>query len=239
MDGRVELDSVPGEGTRFRFHIPRHIPAGGETAPGAAGGGHTPPPSSSEAPSAPPRARPGETILLVEDDPQVRRPTERLLARLGYRVLSAEDGEEGLELLLREEGIDLILSDVVMPGLTGPGMIRRFRQMREEGALGDRREPRILFVSGYTEREVDFFQRGSGSAPPRLLPKPFDLPILAQVLREVLDAEADPSTGASGSGEEGASDTEGSGAGMGPSAPGALTADPGTSGDTSPEDRCG
>jgi two-component system, cell cycle sensor histidine kinase and response regulator CckA len=237
MDGRVELDSAPGEGTRFRFHIPRHRPTRGEAASGGvAGVAGTP---SSDSLSPPPRARPGETILLVEDDPQVRRPTERLLARLGYRVLSAGDGEDGLDILVREEGIDLILSDVVMPGLTGPGMIRRFRQMREEGELGDRREPRILFVSGYTEREVDFFQRGSGSAPPRLLPKPFDLPILAQVLREVLDAEADPSTGASGSGEEGASDTEGSGAGTLPSGPGALTTDPGASGDTSPEDRGG
>ena len=238
MDGRVELESVPGKGTRFRFHIPRHLPARGETASGAVAGDPVRP--SSDAPAAPPRARPGETILLVEDDPQVRRPTERLLSRLGYRVLSAEDGEEGLELLVREEGIDLILSDVVMPGLTGPGMIRRFRQMREEGALGDRREPRVLFVSGYTEREVDFFQRGSGSAPPRLLPKPFDLPILAQVLREVLEAEeSDPSTATSGAGSGEPVDPGRSGAGTAPSAPGAHTADPGRSGGTSPGDRGG
>ena len=223
MDGRVDLHSVPGEGTRFRFHLPRLVSGSGDAAsPGVL------PSAPAESPPAPPRARPGETILLVEDDPQVRRPAERLLARLGYRVLSAEDGERGLDLLLQEEGIDLILSDVVMPGLTGPGMIRRYRELRDEGALTGRAEPRILFVSGYTEREVDFFQRGSGASAPRLLPKPFDLPILAQVLREVLDGNPLEPSGA-GVSAGGGVGRDPSAPGEDPSAPGARADDPGNS----------
>ena len=199
LAGKVSIRSAPGEGTSVQVQVPL-------AEPGANSVPSPPSPASDGTPSSPPRARPGETILLVEDDAQVRRPTERLLARLGYRVLSAEDGEAGLAVLLGEEGIDLILSDVVMPGLTGPAMLRRFREI-QESLPGGGREPRVLFVSGYTEREVGFFQTGTGQTAPRLLPKPFDLPILAQVLREVLDGDPAPVAGSAG--------TTGSGTGGG------------------------
>lgn len=125
-----------------------------------------------------PHTLPGgrETILLVEDEETVRRVTRRLLQRLGYTVLVAASAEEAL-VIHQSEGdrLDLVLTDVVMPGLTGIELAQRLRE-RAPGLP-------ILFTSGYTSREL-------GSDPHRppapFLPKPFSVEDLAARVREAL-----------------------------------------------------
>ncbi|MFX6015175.1 response regulator, partial [Acinetobacter baumannii] len=84
------------------------------------------------------------TILLVEDEEAVRRFAERALTRHGYRVIMAESGAEGLEVANSHQGtIDLILSDVVMPEMDGPTMIKELRKSRPDA--------RVVFMSGHAE----------------------------------------------------------------------------------------
>lgn len=118
-----------------------------------------------------------ETILLVEDEETVRDVTRKLLTKLGYEVITARDAEEGIEIFEREaDAIHAVVTDVVMPGLTGVQMATRLREIR-----GD---TKVLFVSGYASRDV-------GGSPEELpepfLPKPFTLEELAHALRTVLD----------------------------------------------------
>lgn len=119
-----------------------------------------------------------EKLLLVEDEETVRAVTRKLLEKLGYEVTTARDAEEGLE-IFEEEGpaIDGVVTDVVMPGLTGIQMAARLREMRPD--------LKVLFVSGYASRDVG----GSPGEPPEpFLPKPFTLNELARAVRSALDA---------------------------------------------------
>src|SRR5205085_10463556 len=72
------------------------------------------------------------TILLVEDEPMVRTVAERALTRHGYTVITADNGQDALEILARNEPIDLLISDVVMPGMDGPTMVRKARESRPD-----------------------------------------------------------------------------------------------------------
>jgi PAS domain S-box-containing protein len=120
-----------------------------------------------------------ETILLVEDDPHVRNALERILVRRGYRVLVAGDGAAALELAAQHEGaLDLVLSDVVMPGTSGPELLARL-----EARHGD---VRTLLMSGYTEHAA--MQRADCLGDLDVLRKPFSPQTLALKVREVLDA---------------------------------------------------
>lgn len=116
------------------------------------------------------------TILLVEDEENVRRVTGRLLERLGFRVLLASSAEEALE-LYEGRGVrpDLVLTDVVMPGLTGFELAERLR-------ASDPDLP-ILFTSGYTSRELG---RTPDAPPSPFLPKPFSMEELDRSVREAL-----------------------------------------------------
>ena len=128
---------------------------------------------------APPLPRGRETILVVEDQGELRRAATRILERYGYRVLAAADGEEALALYLANRAdIGLLFSDLVMPRLGGEGLYRRIRA--EGGA------PRVLFASGYSSR--DAVERTG--LDPRLpfIAKPWTLPDLVRRVREVLDA---------------------------------------------------
>jgi two-component system cell cycle sensor histidine kinase/response regulator CckA len=128
-----------------------------------------------------------ETVLLVEDDASVRASTQRMLTALGYRVVAASNGEEALKLVEAHEspGTDaavtnepfaVVISDVVMPKLSGPDLIERMRRRHPE--------LRVLFLSGHSEG----MRSGRGlRSSYRLLDKPFSLMHLARVLREVLD----------------------------------------------------
>jgi two-component system cell cycle sensor histidine kinase/response regulator CckA len=118
------------------------------------------------------------TVLLVEDEAMVRTVAERALARHGYTVLSAENGEEALEILGREKKVDLMISDVVMPTMDGPATVRAARKTHPELP--------ILFISGYAEEQL----RKSIDIPNvAFLAKPFSVQELAETVREVLAAK--------------------------------------------------
>lgn len=118
----------------------------------------------------------GTTILLVEDEETVRKVIERLLRKLGYDVLSAADAEEAIEIFrARDDELDLVLTDVVMPGLTGVEMAEVLKE--------ERPDMKFLFTSGYTSKELG----GNPEAPPEpFLPKPFSMDELSKSVRKVL-----------------------------------------------------
>ncbi|MGE0178518.1 MAG: response regulator [Sphingomonas sp.] len=119
-----------------------------------------------------------ETVLLVEDEAMVRAVAERALTRHGYTVLSADNGEAGLEMLAREGKVDLLISDVVMPTMDGPTTARHARRTHPDLP--------ILFISGYAEEQL----RKSIDLPNvAFLAKPFSVQQLAETVREVLSAE--------------------------------------------------
>ncbi len=131
--------------------------------------------SSETGPSGVPMGR-GERILLVDDEETVRRVTGRLLEKLGYEVRTASDGVEALEIVDDGQTFDLILTDVVMPRMTG---IEMAEAVRERLPL-----QRILFTSGYTTRQ---YGRAPGEPPKPFMPKPFSLADLAESVRSTLD----------------------------------------------------
>jgi DNA-binding response OmpR family regulator len=121
----------------------------------------------------------GETILVVEDDEQVRGVTERILRDHGYRVLEAAGGDAALSLAADDPiGIDLLISDVVMPGMNGPDLAARLRELRPS--------MRVLHMSGYTS--------GIGGPDrrdelPELIEKPFTAAELVARVRALLSSE--------------------------------------------------
>jgi len=122
-----------------------------------------------------------EIVLVVEDEAAVRRVTRRLLSRLGYHVLEAGSGGEALELLRqREQHVDLLLTDVVMPGLMGTELALQARRMRSD--------LRVLFMSGHTES--DALQQSISSRAAMLLRKPFSPESLAAAVRSSLDGSS-------------------------------------------------
>ena len=160
--GDIEVESRPGEGTEFRIYLPAEdresdvLPVMVE--PASVGG--------------------SETILLVEDEDSVRRLTARVLEQLGYTVLLARYGTEGLEVARSHAAeIDLVLTDVVMPQMSGPDMVDR---LREAGIAF-----RVLYMSGYT-RDRHLATDPSGRTP-QLMLKPFTREVLARRVREILD----------------------------------------------------
>jgi two-component system cell cycle sensor histidine kinase/response regulator CckA len=118
------------------------------------------------------------TVLLVEDEAMVRAVAERALARQGYKVLSAENGEAALELLEKSEKPDLLVSDVVMPVMDGPTMARHIRARYPDLP--------ILFMSGYAEEQL---RKSIDLDNVAFLPKPFSVQQLAEAARAVLTAK--------------------------------------------------
>ena len=160
--GHVRVESEPGRGARFSVYLPSvdgEIPV------------HT-------AVATVIKREPGnETVLVVEDEPKVRKAAVEILKGLGYRVLSAANGREALELI--DDSVQLVLTDIVMPGING----------REVAAHARRTRPdiRILFMSGYayhTDSNVKAFPRLEEA----YIQKPFTPATLAGKVREVLDA---------------------------------------------------
>jgi len=128
----IEVDSAPGKGSSFRICLPRANAPAEQPAP-------------ARALDAPERA--SETILLVEDEIIVRQLVAEILETSGYAVLQAADGPSGLELLRRHsDPIDLLLTDVVMPGMSGPEVAQAVSSMRPG--------TQVLYMSGYTDSAI-------------------------------------------------------------------------------------
>jgi nitrogen-specific signal transduction histidine kinase len=166
--GSIWVESEPGAGATFRIYLPRVDAdlASREPAPEAV---H----------AADDTTRGSETILLVEDEDAVRTLAGRMLRRKGYRVLDARHGGEALEILGAYLGrVDLVLTDIVMPGMGGTELARRVREMRPNVPL--------LFMSGYSHGEIE--QRGGFAPDEAFLQKPFTADELARQVREVLEA---------------------------------------------------
>lgn len=171
--GFLFVSSEPGAGTTFSIYLPGHVPSREETAEIEA---------EAEAKAAEPKpadlAGHGR-ILLVEDEDAVRSIAAKTLAKRGYEVVEACDGEEALEILEEQpESFDLLISDVVMPGLDGPSLLKEGRKY-----LG---AARIVFISGYAEEE--FSDTLSSDLDISFLPKPFDIQQLAERVKQELDA---------------------------------------------------
>jgi signal transduction histidine kinase/CheY-like chemotaxis protein len=164
--GHISVYSEPGHGTSVKVYLPRQEGAAEPRAP--------------EPVVKDPVERGDQTILLVDDDANVRGVERRVLEAHGYRVFEAGSREEA-ERVAKELGdrLDLLLSDVVLPGTTGPEVARAL--------AGLRTGLRVLFVSGYTENAI--VHHGVADPPVHVLSKPFTGDALARRVRAVLDAD--------------------------------------------------
>jgi two-component system, cell cycle sensor histidine kinase and response regulator CckA len=164
--GEILVESEPGRGSVFVVRLPR-VPA-------------VQPVPSLRAGLSPAGGTLGRTILLVDDQEMVREMTRSVLDEEGYQVLVAADGDEALRLSEAFSGaIDLVITDVVMPGLSGPETVDRVRAVRPDA--------RVIFVSGYT---ADALGEKSNLGPgTRFLQKPFKPDELAATVRAVLDGD--------------------------------------------------
>jgi two-component system cell cycle sensor histidine kinase/response regulator CckA len=167
--GYVFVDSVVGRGSTFTILLPRHQPAAAAERE---------PVSAVEAP----RDLTGAgTILLVEDEDPVRAFSARALRNKGYKAMEARTGLEALEMFQREgHAIDLIVTDVMMPQMDGPTLIRRVREKRPR--------IRIVCISGYAEES--FRDKIGAWEDIRFLPKPYSLVQLAGVVKDAFAATA-------------------------------------------------
>jgi two-component system cell cycle sensor histidine kinase/response regulator CckA len=163
--GFITVESEIGKGTAFRIFLPRHRPEA-----------HLTPVAEPERAIA--RDVTGQdTILLVEDEEAVRSFAARALRMRGYEVLEASGGEEALEIVKRHKGtIPLLVTDVVMPNMDGPTLVRAVKKLRPDMA--------VIFMSGYAE---EAFRRHDEKAEDlHFLPKPFGLKQLAAKVKDVL-----------------------------------------------------
>lgn len=165
--GYIEVFSEPGAGATFKIYLPRAVDK-------------DLPRQTFEVPVS---CRGTETVLLVEDESSLRKLSRRLLELCGYRVLEAENGAAALE-VSRHYGqtIQLLLTDVVMPGMSG-------RALADE-LLKERPEIQVIFMSGYTGKTVD--QHGGVAEGSLFLAKPFTREVLARKLRKALDRKRLP-----------------------------------------------
>jgi two-component system, cell cycle sensor histidine kinase and response regulator CckA len=163
----IYVASEVGKGTVFRIFLPRHVPEEGELVVGAA--------SDDEAEIA--DLTGSASILLVEDEEAVRAFAARALAARGYKIYEAQSGIEALEVMDEAGGkIDLVVSDVVMPELDGPSLLKELRKKRPD--------LKIIFISGYAE---DAFKKNLPEGEEfQFLPKPFSLKQLAIAVKEAL-----------------------------------------------------
>jgi PAS domain S-box-containing protein len=167
--GHINVYSELGRGTTFKIYLPQVEP---------------PPQVPIERLDAPDLPHGTETILLVEDDPALREMAATLLRRLGYTVLAAANGVEALSLKQQPDTghVDLLLTDVVMPHMSGKELADRVRALFPH--------TRILFTSAYTENAI--VHQGALDKGVALLQKPFTPSALAIKVREALDAPAAP-----------------------------------------------
>jgi PAS domain S-box-containing protein len=162
--GHVRIESMPGFGTTVSIHLPRHFGGGDETAV---------PAEARESPAA----GQGETVLVVDDEGTVRMLLADVLQDLGYTPIEAADGVEALEVLQTDTRIDLLITDVGLPGgMNGRQVAERARELRPG--------LKVLFITGYAENAV----LGSGDLAPgmHVLSKPFAIDILSDRIRHII-----------------------------------------------------
>jgi nitrogen-specific signal transduction histidine kinase/CheY-like chemotaxis protein len=172
--GFARIDSRAGHGTKVEMYLPRYAGAvESQDAGPQASEGHP--------------AETGQTVLVVEDEVIVRRLVVEVLDDLGFRVLEAEDGPSGLSILESPARVDLLLSDVGLPGLNG-------RQLADQ-ARETRPELKVLFITGYAESAA----QASGFLEPgmEMITKPFAIEALASKVQDMLKMEASAPSDAS------------------------------------------
>jgi CheY-like chemotaxis protein len=163
LGGSIWVDSEPGRGTTFKIYLTLT----GEAAEGG------------RSPAATAAARGNETVLLVEDDEQVRRVARGILTRNGYTVLEARDADEAVRFCeARSSAIDLLLSDVVMPQVSGPELADRLVLLRPA--------MKVLFMSGYSSDAVA--HRGVLREGTAFIQKPLTPETLTRKVRDVLES---------------------------------------------------
>jgi len=170
--GYIWVYSEVGRGTTFKIYLPRVASV------------DEPLPQFALKPASFQRVEPGnETILLVEDEANLRYLARQYLEKQGYKVIEAADGAVAMQIAVAHEGtIHLLLTDVIMPGMNGRELAQRISEIRPN--------VKILYMSGYTENVIG--QDGTLDAGVRLLQKPFNLRDLKSQVREVLDATPTP-----------------------------------------------
>jgi two-component system, cell cycle sensor histidine kinase and response regulator CckA len=165
--GFIFVDSAPSQGAAFEIYLPRYH---------ATNGGFAARIDSAEEAALKDLTGHG-TIMLVEDDDPVRIFGARALRNKGYKVIEAKSGEAALDLIRNaEERIDLLITDVVMPRMDGPRLVREVREILPQ--------IQVIFISGYTEDA--FRQRLDSDSGIDFLPKPFSLKQLATKVRDVI-----------------------------------------------------
>ena len=163
-EGHIEVRSELGQGAEFNVYLPRYSEASEEER---------------ASPGRPDAEGGSETILVVEDQDDLRRLVSTVLQGKGYRVLDAGDGRDAIRIAEESlETIDLLLTDVIMPDITGKEVADRVRQSRPG--------IRVLFMSGYSGDVIA--RRGVLEGGVAYLPKPFTIAVLSAKVREVLDA---------------------------------------------------
>ena len=164
--GYIWVYSEPSKGTTFKIYLPRVAELAQSAALGAPSEAAVPVPGT-------------ETILLVEDEANLRYLARQFLEKQGYRVIDAADGAVAMQIAVAHEGvIHLLLTDVIMPGMNGRELAQRISEIRPN--------VKILYMSGYTENVIG--RNGTLDAGVRLLQKPFTLRDLKTKVREVLDS---------------------------------------------------
>jgi len=163
--GHIKIYSEIGEGTTVKLYLPRYF-GKDEVAE-----------ISKANPNEWPGAKPDETVLVVEDDAHVRQVSVQLIRDLGYEVIEVASGPQALERLAGKERVDLVFTDIVMPGMTGRVMADEAAKLREG--------LKILYTTGYTRNAV--VHNGVLDAGTEFLAKPYTASALAAKLRAVLD----------------------------------------------------
>lgn len=163
--GHVSLYSEVGQGTTVKIYLPRYIGAQEASV------------QRFEAKSDTGyRAKKGETILVVEDDEQVREMSTHALRELGYEVLQARDGNQALDIIGSQARVDLVFADVVLPGMSGPKLAGLAR--------GQVAAIKVLYTTGYAPNSI--LRNGMVEKGIAILEKPFTIAELAKRVREAL-----------------------------------------------------